>query len=61
MQCPKCGSKSSKVLTTYPTKFSVRRRRECLAYGCTNRWTTMEFVVVTGVTTSEVGVKYNGE
>ena len=44
MRCPKCGFPDSKVLETRPSGDSLRRRRECLAEGCTERFTTHERV-----------------
>ena len=45
--CPLCGAKT-RVLETRATAASARRRRGCLADGCTGKVTTIEVVVPDG-------------
>jgi len=44
MKCPYCGHEEDKVVDSRPSQDgkAIRRRRECL--GCTERYTTYEFV-----------------
>lgn len=41
MNCPKCGSSNSKIVTSKNIKNYVKRRRQCL--DCKNRFNTFEF------------------
>ncbi len=42
MRCPKCHFPDSKVIDSRTSGDSIRRRRECLAEGCAERFTTHE-------------------
>jgi len=48
MICPHCKADNDKVIETRTSGDSIRRRRECL--GCSNRFTTYEYVEKVSVT-----------
>jgi transcriptional repressor NrdR len=50
MRCPNCGHEDDKVVDSRTCKEgqAVRRRRECL--GCSNRFTTYEYIEDTSLT-----------
>ena len=41
IHCPECNA-GSKVIKTHRIEGGIRRRRECVNYGCQWRWTTLE-------------------